>query len=74
MRIVESLTTQLQVETSKIHQELEEQLRTQSSNNKAIGRKMDKEIAALYTQIGEMATTFVAQREEHNNRLNGIYK
>lgn len=35
---------------------------------------MDKEITTMITQIGEMATSFMAQREEHDNRFNGIQK
>lgn len=60
------------MDTIRLCMKLKEQLQTMSSDNKTLTRRIYKEIVVLYTHIGEMATSFVAQQEEHNHKLNRI--
>lgn len=71
-QLVNLLSSQFQVKTGGLRHDLEEQQRTQSSNSEAISRKMDEELTALYTQMGEMVTSFVAQWEEQDNGFNDM--
>lgn len=69
---IDILANQIQMEVAGLHMELEEQMWSKSSSNEALARRIDKENTLLYTQIGEMATFFVAQQEEHNRRFNEV--